>query len=127
MTTSDVMNEPPAKSSDPRIEVDQCDCASIITLLGEHDVSTRRSLHKQIERVARHGTPVIVDLSRAKFIDSTIISELAVAHQNGYEIALVAPAHYEGTRLVELIGIGTIVPTYPTRDAAMAAFQPPRS
>jgi anti-anti-sigma factor len=121
------MSEPPADSQKPRIEVDEDGGVRVITLHGEHDVSTWRSLRDQLECVEGSGRPVVVDLSRASFIDSTIISVVAVAHQNHREIALVAPTHYNGTRLVELIGIGTVIPTFSNRAAAIAAARSLRS
>jgi anti-anti-sigma factor len=117
------VGEPPTERSKPRIDVEENGGTSVITLTGEHDVSTRRYLEDQIQQVCGAGGSAIVDLSHATFVDSTIISVLAVAHERGCRIALVAPPRYEGTRLVELIGIGRVIRSYPSRAAAIAAWE----
>jgi anti-anti-sigma factor len=95
----------------------------VITPHGEHDISTQALLRGEIDRVREAGGPLVVDLSRARFIDSTVIGALVLAwQQGGGNFALVAPTNYEGTRLVELIGIGSVIPVYPTRGAAIAAL-----
>ena len=117
------VNEPPARPSKPRVEVERCGRAWLITPHGEHDISTQALLRSELDRVREAGGPIVVDLSRARFIDSTVIGALVLAwQQGGGDFALVAPTNYEGTRLVELIGIGSVIPVYPTRDAAIASF-----
>lgn len=117
------MNEPPARPSKPCVEVERCGAAWVITLHGEHDVSTQSLLRGQLDRVREAGGPIVVDLSRARFIDSTVIGALVLAwQQRGGDLALVAPTNYDGTRLVELIGIGSVIPVYPARDAAIASL-----
>ena len=117
------LNEPPAIPSKPRVDVERCGSAWLITLQGEHDISTQALLRSELGRVREAGGPLVVDLSRARFIDSTVIGALVLAwQQGGGGFALVAPANYEGTRLVELIGIGSVIPVYPTLGAAMAAL-----
>ena len=51
----------------------------VLTLHGEHDVSTEPSLAEELERVAAAGGPVVVDLSDAQFIDSSILRVLVSA------------------------------------------------
>jgi len=117
------VNEPPARPSQPRVEVERCGSAWLITPHGEHDISTHALLRGELERVREAGGPLVVDLSRARFVDSTVIGALVLAwQQGGGNFALVAPTNYEGTRLVELIGIGSVIPVYPTRAAAIAAL-----
>ena len=117
------MNEPPSRPSKPCVEVERCGAAWLVTPQGEHDVSTQAILRGQLDRVREAGGPIVVDLSRARFIDSTVIGALVLAwQQGGGDFALVAPTNYEGTRLVELLGIGSVIPVYPTRDAAIASF-----
>lgn len=117
------VNEPPARPPQPRVEVERCGAAWLITLHGEHDISTQALLRGHLDRVREAGGPIVVDLSPAKFIDSTVIGALVLAwQQGGGDFALVAPTNYEGTRLVELIGIGSVIPVYPTRAAALASL-----
>ena len=118
------LNEPPARPCKPRVEVERCGAAWVITPHGEHDISTQSLLRGELDRVREAGGPIVVDLSRAGFIDSTVIGALVLAWQEGGgDFALVAPTNYEGTRLVELIGIGSVIPVHPTRGAAIASLR----
>jgi anti-sigma B factor antagonist len=95
-----------------------------LTLHGDHDVSTQPTLREQLGLVADAGGPIVVDLSRATFLDSTVIGALALAASDGQAavpLTLVAPTNYVGTRMVELVGIGSRIPVYLTRRQALAA------
>src|SRR6185437_11748272 len=53
----------------------------LVTLQGEHDLSTAPVLRDQLEAVFRSSTGVVVDLSTTPFIDSSIIAVLVDANQ----------------------------------------------
>ena len=53
----------------------------LVTLQGEHDLSTARVLRDQLKAVFRTGTAVVVDLSTTPFIDSSIIAVLVDANR----------------------------------------------
>jgi len=96
-----------------------------LTLRGDHDVATQPSLREQLALVTDAGGPIVVDLSRATFIDSTVIAALALAanvdKQTSSPLSLVAPTNYVGTRMVDLVGVGSTIPVYRTRTAAVGA------
>jgi anti-sigma B factor antagonist len=108
-----------------RIDVECLAGVCVLTLHGEHDVSTHSALREQLEYVGQAGGPIVVDMSPAEFIDSTVIGALARHRRqadNAGAFALVAPSSYQGSHLVEVIGIGTVIPVYPTRAQAIAAL-----
>ena len=108
---------------DGRIDVERSRGVWILTLHGDHDISTQASLREQLGLVADAGGPIVVDLSHASFVDSTVIGALAAgADQGGVPLTMVAPANYVGTRMVELVGIGTKVPVFRTRAEAVTAL-----
>ena len=106
-----------------RIDVERSRGVWILTLHGDHDISTQASLREQLALVADAGGPIVVDMSHASFVDSTVIGALAAAaaDQDGMPLTMVAPANYVGTRMVELVGIGTKVPVFRTRAEAVTA------
>jgi anti-anti-sigma factor len=119
------MSKPPDEPCEGRIDVECSTGVWVLTLYGEHDVATQPTLREQLELVGEAGGAVLVDLSHARFIDSTVISSLARYRQQARDPArfgLVAPARYQGSHLIEVIGIGTVIPVYPTRDRAIAAL-----
>lgn len=108
-----------------RIDVERLRGVWVLTLHGDHDFSTQPGLREQLQLVTDAGGPIVVDLSCATFLDSTVIGAIALASTRdgraGAALNVVAPVNYVGTRMVELVGIGSAVPVYPTRAEAVAA------
>ena len=118
------MGDSPDDQRDGWIDVGCSDGVRVLTLHGEHDVSTQPTLREELELVGQASGPVVVDMSHATFIDSTVLSALAQHRQQvraPATFAVVAPTGYQGSRLVELLGLGTLIPVYPTRADAIAA------
>jgi anti-anti-sigma regulatory factor len=98
----------------------------VLALRGEHDLSTRLDLRAQLERAYEVGDPLAVDLSQATFVDSTVLGVIVASYReravDAPPVAIVVADNYPGTRLVELIGVGSVIPTYRTRAAAVRAL-----
>lgn len=45
----------------------------VVSLTGEHDLSTAPTLRERLEEALEQGDPIVVNLSGAEFIDSSII------------------------------------------------------
>ncbi len=120
------MSEPPDEPREGRIDVQCIAGVWVLTLHGEHDISTQPALREQLELVGRAGGPIVVDLAHATFIDSTVISAIAAERPDDdhepLTLVIVAPTNYQGTHLIQLIGIGRAIPVYQTRGAAIAAL-----
>lgn len=91
-----------------RITTEQADQKLwFVALEGEHDLSTCGALRQECDRVFELGTCLIVDLSAATFIDSSILGELVASHRRaeGDEhegFAVVAPSGSAADRLFSL-------------------------
>jgi anti-sigma B factor antagonist len=99
----------------------------VIALEGEHDISTVPHLQAALNRVFETGTSIVLDLSDATFIDSSVIRTLLAAHQRaqattGEQLAIVAPEHSFAGRVIELTGLKRLLPLYPTKPAALDAI-----
>src|SRR5919108_4610646 len=82
----------------------------VLTLRGEHDISTQPSLGEELGRVFAAGSGVAVDLSQTEFIDSTVLHALVSAAASAerdpeHRIAVAAPAGHPATRVLELAGV----------------------
>jgi len=95
----------------------------LIKLHGEHDLSTAEELDVVLADVASSGTTVVVDLSAATFIDSSIISRLVRFHQSGERLLLVAPHEHAITRIVEMFGLAALFPFFESQTAALVEAQ----
>ena len=101
---------------------------AIVTLEGEHDLSTRELLAGALQRAAAHSN-VLVDLSPCTFMDSTVINVLiSTAHDvqaAGERLALVIPpGQRRVARVAEMTGLDKLLAVYETREAALAALRP---
>jgi anti-anti-sigma factor len=100
----------------------------VLTMHGEHDASTEPSLAEELERVSAAGGPVVIDLTDAEFIDSTILRALvsAAGRPGDDEVSVVAPAGREPLRLVQLTGVDSVLRVCETCEAAIEAIAPAR-
>jgi anti-anti-sigma factor len=99
--------------------------ASIVTLRGEHDLSSAARIAAALRQAGARGN-VLVDLSQCDFMDSSVISALFRAsgdlQTRGGRLALVIPDDRHGAirSLFELMSLARLIPTHATRAAAIA-------
>ncbi|CAL9499953.1 Anti-sigma-B factor antagonist [Actinosynnema sp. ALI-1.44] len=97
----------------------------VLTVHGDLDANTAPTVLEQIKGLTiTSGQLLVVDLARMDFCDSSGISALIaarnVAGAAGASIALVCvPAQL--TRILDLIGLTSLFPTYPSATEAVAA------
>jgi anti-sigma B factor antagonist len=99
---------------------------SVVTLRGEHDLSTEPLLARALEDAAAH-CDVVVDLSECTFIDSTVIASLirgaSAAGARDERFALVIPpGQRQVARVARMIRLGEFVAVHESQDAALASF-----
>jgi anti-anti-sigma factor len=100
-----------------------------LSLTGEHDLTTTEQLDEQMERVAASGTTVVIDLSRAQFVDSQVIACLLRWWKRSLESTHLHLAITTGddatpaTRVLELVDIADALPSYPTDADALDHLQ----
>jgi anti-sigma B factor antagonist len=112
----------------PRITTQRLDESLVVVELeGEHDLSTVPELEGTLDRVLENGTSVILDLTGATFIDSSVLSQLFRARQRAdadprEAFVVVAEAGSPPARLLDLTNAERVLDVYPTRQAALAAL-----
>jgi anti-sigma B factor antagonist len=105
---------------------------ALLTITGEHDLSTAPELRRRLEDVLSEGTGVVVDLSRATFIDSSILGVILDAKRRAAEAKVgYAVVHTNGAdpvdRVLEVTGLRAELPVHTAREAATsAALEGPR-
>jgi anti-sigma B factor antagonist len=111
---------PPAES---RIEIACRGGVWVVTVHGEHDIATRPSLQEELDRVCAAGGRIVVDLSPASFLDSSVIRAVATpaaGHGTPPRVAgVVAPEGTFARRLAGLVGLDAVVPVHDTLDEAL--------
>ncbi|HEY3763887.1 MAG TPA: STAS domain-containing protein [Gaiellales bacterium] len=112
------MNAIVAERAEPGVEV--------VTVTGEHDLSTAPELKRQLDAALASGAAVVVDLMQTTFIDSTVLRVLILAREDAgergiaFRVALGESTGYGVRRLLELTGMEQRLATAPTRAAAIA-------
>ena len=99
---------------------------AVLTISGEHDLSTAPNLRRRLEGLLDEGTPTVVDLSPATFIDSSILGVILDGRRRASEAKVgFAVARSNGSdavdRVLEVTGLRTELPVHPRREQAVAA------
>src|ERR1700704_3281565 len=104
---------------------------ALVTMRGEHDLSTRPLLARALQLAAAHSN-VVVDLCECSFIDSTVINEFIKTSErvraNGEQIMLVIPPEQpQLARIAKMVGLGHIFELHESKEAAFASLEKKRS
>ena len=99
----------------------------LVTLQGEHDMSTAPVLRDQLQAVFRTGTAVVVDLSVTPFIDSSILHVLNDANTQAAggeceRFGLVMAKDSPPERLFDLVGVLREFEVFGSVEDALAEF-----
>jgi len=98
----------------------------LVVVGGEQDVATVERLREELERAELAGGDIVVDLSQATFIDSSI-ARLLLEHgllpaSDEVSIALVIPAAGFPAKVLRLMEVYDRLPAYESRDDALRAL-----
>ena len=96
---------------------------SVLTISGEHDLSTAPTLRRRIDSMLDEGTATVIDLSPATFIDSSILGVILEGRRRSADAGIgFAVVHANGTeavdRVLEVTGLRTELPVYARREEA---------
>lgn len=100
----------------------------VVVVRGEHDIYTAPTLRDRLEE-ALGGSPtgVIVDLSAATFLDSSILGALLEARRQalergfGYVVSLGDAPEPGVQRILEITGLVPVFPVVKSREEALEA------
>jgi anti-sigma B factor antagonist len=99
---------------------------AVLTISGEHDLSTAPNLRRRIDGLLDEGLPTVVDLSPATFIDSSILGVIldgrrrAAESQIGFAVARASGSEAVD-RVLEVTGLSVELPVHARREEAILA------
>jgi anti-sigma B factor antagonist len=112
----------------PALTTEEIGGVTLLRLEGEYDVANVTELRDALGVLAASGRPIVVVLTMASFIDSTILGVLlgalrrAKEERRGFVFALEPDASSGAIdRLLEMSGLLRIFPVYSSIDEATAA------
>jgi anti-anti-sigma factor len=99
---------------------------AVVAMPAEIDAANAGRIRQGLLSAAGLGAAVVViDMSETTFCDSAGVQAIIAAYRqaaaNGAELRLVATAVL---RILTLVGVGQLVPIYPTVEAALAGAPP---
>ena len=100
----------------------------LVAMHGEHDIASAPGLRSAIEHALARSQHVVVDLTPATFIDSTVLGvllgarERALEEELGYAVLLETSSSDPGVRrILEVTGLDALLPVHDDRDGAVRA------
>jgi anti-anti-sigma factor len=107
------------------VEVSYCDTdIAIVKLFGEHDMADSEELSKILHRVLGARDLLVVDLSEAEFIDSSILNSLIAARRTadraGLKMTIQLGPEATVARVLELSGLNGYLACARSREEAIA-------
>jgi anti-sigma B factor antagonist len=96
---------------------------AVLTISGEHDLSTAPNLRRRVDGLLDEGLPTVVDLSPATFIDSSILGVILDGRRRATEKGIgFAVVHSNGAdavdRVLEVTGLRAELPVHARREEA---------
>jgi anti-sigma B factor antagonist len=94
----------------------------LVSLHGDHDLSNSRDIDAAITTAFGAGSRVVVDMSDASFIDSSVLGCLLGAKQRAgtqHDLVVVAAPESSPRRVLEVTNLAAHIPVYDTRAQAL--------
>jgi len=112
---------------EPTVTSTQLDGVAIVSLHGEHDVSTSDTLQRVLQdHLTGAGSRIVVDLTDATFIDSTTLNAILRSRTQadgvGVAVTLVAPVGGQPRSVLDTVHAGDFVRVFPIRELAIDAL-----
>lgn len=119
-----------AAADRPQVLVESRGTVTVVALEGEHDVFTASEVRGRFAGALDAGGPLVIDMTNASFVDSSILGAVIGALQRAREedaaVALVLPAEGSTThRIFEITGLLPLVPRAGSVDAAVELVSGP--
>jgi anti-sigma B factor antagonist len=96
----------------------------IVSLRGEHDLTTAPDLRERVEEAIGAGSGLLIDLTEAEFIDSSVIGVVLEGQRRAQEEGTGFAAALEGgdpavKRVLEVTGLDKNLPVHPSVETAL--------
>jgi anti-anti-sigma factor len=97
---------------------------ALVSLIGEHELYGARKLQERLEFLIAEGLSIVIDLTSAMFLDSSIVGVLlnaqkvAASSSVDYSVVLAESTGEPVRRMFEITGLTRILPIV-ERDAAL--------
>lgn len=100
---------------------------AVISVSGEHDLSTAPELREQLDGLIDGGEAAVIDLTDATFVDSSILGAILDARRRageagiGFAVAQGTNGAEAVSRVLDITGLRAELPVHQDRASAVAA------
>jgi anti-sigma B factor antagonist len=98
----------------------------VVVVEGEHDIYTAPTLRERLEEAIARGGGIVVDLTGATFVDSSVLGALLAARRRaleadqGFVVCVGASVEPGVQRILDITGLTPVLPVVSERAAAIA-------
>jgi len=99
----------------------------VVVVEGEHDIYTAPTLRERLDEALGRGGGIVVDLTGATFVDSSVLGALldarrrAIEAGQGYVVCAGDSVEPGVQRILDITGLVPVLPVLPGREEAVAA------
>jgi anti-sigma B factor antagonist len=99
----------------------------VVVVEGEHDIYTAPTLRERLEEALDRGGGTVVDLTRATFVDSSVLGALLDARRRaldsgqGFVVSVGEEVEPGVRRILDITGLIPVLPVVNGREQALAA------
>ncbi len=99
----------------------------VIVVEGEHDIYTAPTLRERLDEALERGGGVVVDLTKATFVDSSVLGALLDARRRAldagqpYVVSVGEEVEPGVRRILDITGLVPVLPVVNGREQALAA------
>ena len=97
----------------------------VVVVEGEHDIYTAPTLRKRLDEAIGRGGGIVVDLTGATFVDSSVLGALLAARRRaleadqGFVVCVGASVEPGVQRILDITGLTPVLPVVSERAAAI--------
>jgi anti-sigma B factor antagonist len=99
----------------------------VVVVEGEHDIYTAPTLRERLEEALGRGGGIVVDLTAATFVDSSVLGALldarrrAIESSQGFVVCVGETVEPGVQRILDITGLVPVLPVVRSRDDAVEA------
>ena len=108
------------------IDLERTDAGiAVLTISGEHDLNTAPDLRRRLDELIAAGEPVVIDLTTASFVDSTILGVILDSRKRaidggcGFAVSQGGDGIEAVSRVLEITGLRDELPVHSSRESAL--------
>src|SRR3954451_8304377 len=117
--------------ANPIVLDETADDVVVVVVEGEHDIYTAPTLRERLEEALARGGGIVVDLTGATFVDSSVLGALldarrrAIEAGQGYVVCVGDTVEPGVQRILDITGLVPVLPVLRGRDEAIEAARSP--